>query len=123
MTASSDSPDSLPAPARLAFAPLHKRAFGMAIGLVTGGVIFLLTVMALYLPDGRGRDLGLLAAFFSGYSVSWTGALIGFAWGSFVGFIAGWFLAFCRNLVLALSLAYIRARMELKATRDILDHI
>jgi hypothetical protein len=123
MTGSSNAPDSLPAPAVLAFAPLHKRAFGTAVGLVTGGVIFLLTVAALYLPEGGGMNLGLMAAFFSGYSISWTGAFIGFGWGCFVGFIAGWFLAFCRNLVLALSLAYLRARMELKATRDILDHI
>jgi hypothetical protein len=106
-----------------AFAPLHKAAFGVAIGSTFGLVVTLLTAARLLL-DGAGQtDLSLLGQFFAGYEQSWTGALIGGLWGFFTGFIAGWFFAFTRNLVLAIWLMVIRARAELEVTRDFLDHI
>jgi hypothetical protein len=37
--------------------------------------------------------------------------------------VAGWFFAFSRNLVLAAWLFVTRARSELAATREFLDHI
>lgn len=113
---------SLPPDLVLAFAPLHKAAFGAAIGTALGLVVFLATVVALLRQVHEG-SLGLLAQYFRGYSVSWTGAIVGGAWGGFVGFVFGWFTAFCRNLVLALSLFVIRARAERAQTRDFLDHI
>ncbi|MGE0355008.1 MAG: hypothetical protein AB7Q69_17485, partial [Gemmatimonadales bacterium] len=61
--------------------------------------------------------------YFRGYSVSWPGAFIGLGWGFLVGFVGGWFVAFCRNLVIAASVFWIRARSELAQTRDFLDHI
>lgn len=123
MTAPAAPKDQLPAKAALAFAPLHKRAFGTAVGLVCGALVFLVTAVATLFPNGRADFLSLLAEYFTGYSVSWRGAAIGFGWACVAGFTAGWFLAFCRNVVLAISLAYLRARMELDATRDLMDHI
>jgi hypothetical protein len=117
-------PEVLPAAVALAFAPLHKRAFGTAVGLATGLFIFLMT--AIYLLRGEERsviNLWPLEHYFAGYSPSWGGALIGFAWGSVVGFVAGWFVAFFRNFVIAVSLFWIRTRSELNETRDFLDHI
>lgn len=114
--------DELPAELMLGFAPLHKRAFGMAWGLVSGLLVVLLTVVGIVLPEGR-EGIALLAEYFAGYSVSWRGAVVGFAWGWFVGFVAGWFLAFMRNLTLAVSFWIGRTREELAATRDFLDHI
>ena len=67
--------------------------------------------------------LHLLATYFAGYSVTWTGAAVGFAWAGFVGFVAGWFVAFCRNLIVAVSVFLVRTRNELAETRDFLDHI
>ena len=115
--------EDLPRSAVLAFAPLHKRAFGVAVGLATGLLIFLTTVIYLVRSPKPGFSLGLLHYYFAGYSVTWPGAFVGFAWGFGVGFIAAWVLAFCRNLILAISIFVLRARSELSASRDFLDHI
>ena len=108
---------------RLAFAPLHKRAFGIAVGTALGLLVALVTAyQILFLPPGTVR-LGLLRAYFHGYTVSWPGVLIGGAWGFGVGFVMGWFAAFCRNLAVAVSVFVTRTRAELGQTRDFLDHI
>jgi hypothetical protein len=112
----------LPGDLRLAFAPLHKRAFGTAVGAAAGGGLFLVTAYAVL--RGNPPDvLYLLANYFPGYTVSWVGALIGLAWAGFAFFVAGWFCAFMRNLVLGASIWLARTRAELTATRDFLDHI
>jgi hypothetical protein len=118
-----DSTEGLPEEVVLAFAPLHKRAFGTAIGVTVGAVIFLATVIFYLRGPFSGRNLSLLSEYFYGYTVSWAGAGIGFLWGFFVGFVAGWFIAFCRNLVIAISIFIIRAKAELAQERDFLDHI
>ena len=115
--------EALPPAVALAFAPLHKRAFGMAIGLALGLLIFVATAVQLLRAPGEGVVLWLLSNYFAGYTVSWGGAFIGFAWGFVTGFVVGWFIAFCRNLVIAISLLVIRARSELSQTADFLDHI
>lgn len=107
----------------LAFAPMHKRAFGIATGTAAALLIALATVAALLLPAAREFPLELLNEYFTGYSVSWGGVLIGAGWGFVVGFVAGWFTAFCRNLALAVSAFLIKVRAELSQTRDFLDHI
>lgn len=106
-----------------AFAPMHKRAFGMATGAAAALLMALLTLAALVLPTAREFPLGLLNEYFAGYSVSWPGVLIGAGWGFVVGFVAGWFFAFCRNLTLAIAALVITARAEMDETRDFLDHI
>ncbi len=107
----------------LAFAPIDKRAFGVAIGVATGLVVFGVTAVYLVRNPADGFQLGLLRQYFYGYSVSWSGAIIGFGWGMLTGFVAGWFFAFCRNLSVAVSVFVIRAKAELLQTRDFLDHI
>ena len=119
----SDKEEVLPAAVALAFAPLHKRAFGIAIGTACGLALFLFTALYLLREPDRGVGLALLAQYFKGYSVSWPGAFVGFFWGFVVGFVGGWFVAFCRNLVIAASIFIIRAKSELSQTRDFLDHI
>lgn len=115
--------EELPPDLVLAFAPLHKRAFGMAVGFTLGLLVALITAAGTVLdPEGR-VPIGLLSEYFYGYSVSWLGALIGAGWAFFVGFVGGWFIAFARNLVLAAWIFIVRARADLKATRDFLDHI
>jgi len=104
------------------FAPVDKRAFGVAIGTVSAIALFAVTAIALAVSANTGA-LNLLAAYFAGYTVSWAGAGIGAAWGFATGFIAGWFVAFVRNLVLAASLFILRRRVELDDSRDFLDHI
>ena len=107
----------------LMFAPLDKRAFGAAIGTAAGLCIFAVTALDLLIEHQPDIQLELLSQFFTGYSVTWSGALVGAGWGFFSGFCAGWFTAFVRNLALALSLFILRSRAELSYSRDFLDHI
>ena len=122
MTYSKPGAAPLPRELALAFAPLHKAAFGAAIGIASALLIFLLTAYTLLRHLDPG-GLALLSQYFRGYSVSWGGAFVGAGWSAFVGFVFGWFTAFCRNLVLAVSLFIIRTRAERTQTRDFLDHI
>lgn len=107
----------------LAFAPIHKRAFGTAVGLVVGLTLFLLTAVAVI----RGGDypvlLDRIPFLVPTYSLNWTGAILGSLSVAFGFFCAGWFLAFSRNLVLAVSIWVLRTRAELSQTQDFLDHI
>lgn len=113
----------LPAELLLAFAPLHKAAFGAAIGVACGLLVLAATAVTIIRGTAQIVGLDLLAVYFRGYSVSWTGALIGAVWGGFAGFVFGWFTAFCRNFIVAISLFVIRTRAELARTRDFLDHV
>ena len=119
----SGAPDALPAELRLAFLPLHKRAFGMAVGAAAGLVMFLVTAVCLLRSPETAPGLQILDEYFYGYAPTWPGALVALAWGFVMGFTAGWFIAFCRNLVIAASLWLTRTRAELAASRDFLDHI
>jgi len=107
----------------LAFARLHKMAFGIAVGTVTGLSVGVVTVLGIVLGPEETAHLALLSHYFAGYEVSWSGALVGALWGAGVGAVAGWFVAFVRNFVLAAWLLIARSRAELEATRDFLDHI
>jgi hypothetical protein len=107
----------------LAFAPLHKRALGVALGLVGGLAVFAVTAFHLIALGGSPDPIRLLSQYFSGYEVSWPGAFIGFFWGFVSLFVFGWFAAFLRNLVLATFVFIARTREELRQTRDFLDHI
>lgn len=107
----------------LAFAPLHKRAFGVAVGTALGLIVLLLTLASMAVESEGRFGVHLLGIYFMGYSVTVQGAVIGAAWGFFVGFVAGWFMAFVRNMVLAIWMFLVRTRADLAATRDFLDHI
>jgi hypothetical protein len=106
----------------MAFLPVHKPAFGLAVGLSLGFLILVLTLANLVIGAAH-YPLMLLSELFYGYSVSVRGAVIGMFWGTIVGVVAGWFLAFIRNLAVATFIFVIRARAELRATRDFLDHL
>lgn len=105
-----------------AFAPLHKRVLGTAIGLVFGLGVFAVTAVHVVLQP-PGPSLGILANYFYGYDVTWPGAFIGAWWGFVSGFVAGWFAAFVRNLAMATWLFFVRTKAHLAETRDFLDHI
>jgi hypothetical protein len=107
----------------LAFAPVHKRAFGVAIGTAAGVSLFVATLMYWAREPQDGDGLWLLIQYFRGYSVTVAGAFVGLVWGFVTGFVAGWFFAFSRNLVVATSVFLVRAKADLAETRDFLDHI
>src|SRR6185295_16221852 len=107
---------------RYAFAPLHKRALGLAFGLTAGLVVFVVTAFHVVAHAGDGLPLGLLSQYFYGYNVSWRGAFVGLWWAFVAGFAAGWFLAFLRNLAVAIWPFVMKAKASLAQTRDFLDH-
>lgn len=119
----SQSARSTSADLLLAFAPLDKAAFGAALGVAAALLMAGLTVLTLMQAEDERLPLGILNVYFRGYTVSWPGVFIGGAWAGFVGFVFGWFVAFCRNLVMAISLLVIRSRAEMAQTRDFLDHV
>ena len=114
---------ALPPRLALAFAPVHKRALGIAVGLTVALVLFGLTAFHVVGNPEHASQVALLSQYFYGYDVTWKGALIGSFWGFVVGFVAGWFVAFVRNLVTAILVFMVRAKAELKQTADFLDHI
>jgi len=106
-----------------AFAPLHKTALGMALGLVLGGLLAAAT-LALVVQGGYPEpNLNLLTQFFVGYSITWRGVLVGFLWGFGVGFVMGWGFALARNVVTWVWLSVIRSRAEMDQYSDFLDHL
>lgn len=107
----------------LAFAPLHKRCLGVALGSVVALAVALATALSLIRAPGNSYPLQLLGNFFLGYEVSWSGLAVGAFWGFWLGFVVGWSFAFARNLVLAITSFVFRARAELEESRGFLDHI
>lgn len=75
---------------RTALAQLNARAWGIAIGLLLGGGLFLATIILVAKggPD-VGKHLILLRAYFPGYSVSILGSFIGFVYGFVLGYAIG----------------------------------
>ncbi len=105
----------------LAVAPVHKLALGVATGIVSGLAVFVATAFIVAVRPQPQPNLELLASYFYGYTVTWTGAAVGFAWAFAVGFIGGWFLGFARNFVTAVWLFFVRTRAQF--SRNFLDHI
>jgi hypothetical protein len=106
-----------------AFAPMHKRAMGLAVGLTAAAAIALLTAFHVVVKPTSALSIELLDQYFYGYDVSWRGAVVGAWWAFVAGFVGGWFAAFLRNLFLGLWLMTVRVRANLRETRDFLDHI
>ena len=78
---------------RRAVRRLNAKAWGLAGGLALGVGLFGATNLLLLrgAPEGHpiGPNLGLLAYFFPGYSVSFVGSLIGFVYAFVLGYILG----------------------------------
>jgi hypothetical protein len=107
----------------LTFTPIHKRCLGIAVGIVVGVLACSATLLHMLRSPGEPYPLILLQQYFVGYEVSFSGALIGLAWGFWVGFVVGWFFAFARNLALAVTAFAFRARAEVEQGVSFLDHL
>lgn len=107
-----------------AFAKIDPLALGAAFGLVSGLYLFLATVM-LVLKGGDviGPTLILLNNFFYGYSVTWTGALIGFGEAAAAGFALGCGGALIRNWVMSGYAYFVRRGAEAASRRDLLGKV
>lgn len=106
---------------QMAISPVHKAALGVATGLVFGLIVAAATAFIVVLQPQPQPRLDLLSHYFYGYTVSWSGAAVGFLWAFAVGFVGGWFVAFVRNFVTAVWLFFVRTRAQFSG--DFLDHI
>lgn len=107
-----------------AFARFDPLALGISIGTVFGIILFLATAILL-IKGGEviGPRLWLLAQYFYGYKVSWTGAVVGFFDAGLLGFIIGSSIAAFRNWGLSAYAILIRRRVEAEKRKHLLDKI
>ena len=109
---------------RRAFARLDKLAFAVAVGSVSGLLLFAATLW-LVVKGGVvvGPKLQLLSQYFVGYTVTVQGSFVAFGYSFLWGFLLGWLFAYLRNLALALYVYRIRRRAEAWSLRDLLDRV
>ncbi|HJY83825.1 MAG TPA: NAD(P)/FAD-dependent oxidoreductase [Candidatus Binatia bacterium] len=107
-----------------AFAKLDPVALGVAGGVVSGLVLFLMTA-ALLLKGGPeiGPNLSLLHHYLPGFEMRWGGALIGCLEVGVGGFLLGYVGAWLRNWGMTAYVALGRRRAEARAQRDLLDKV
>lgn len=87
-----------------AIARLRASVMAVTFGIAGGLILFIATAWLLIIgPTGDsehvGPTLGLLANFFPGYSVTWSGSVVGLFYGALSGAVAGFVLAFTYNLI------------------------
>jgi hypothetical protein len=72
-------------------ARIQASVLALACALIGGLGLFLMTVW-LVIKDGpqMGLHLQLLANYFPGYSVTWTGSVVGLLYGALTGGVIGW---------------------------------
>ena len=114
----------LPVSVVLVLAHLDPRAFGVALGLVTGLWLWVATLILVTRGgDVVGPNLVLLSQYFVGYRVTLAGSFIGFFYAYVVGFILGYAFARTRNFLVHFYLIYVRRRAEQEVLSDLLDRM
>jgi hypothetical protein len=74
----------------LALLRLNARAWGLAVGLLSGGGLFVATnFLVLKGGENVGSHLSLLAVYFPGYRVTILGSFIGFIYAFVLGYATG----------------------------------
>jgi hypothetical protein len=83
-----------------AIARIRASVMAVVFGMV-GGTGVLVATLWLVVRGGEqvGPHLDLLGNYFFGYSVTWTGSLVGFGYGALVGAAVGWSVAWIYNRV------------------------
>ncbi len=79
-------------------ARLRAGIVGVVAAMVFGFGLFAATLW-LVIKGGPtvGQNLSLLRAYYPGYSVTWGGSLVGFAYGALTGGVLGWSVASLYN--------------------------
>ena len=85
---------------RRTIARLRAVIVAVVTGMVTGFGLFAATLW-LVIKGGPtvGPTLGLLRAYYPGYSVTWAGSFVGFAYGALTGAALGWCVASLYNFL------------------------
>lgn len=81
-------------------ARLRAGIVAIVTGMISGFALFAATLW-LVIKGGPnvGQHLGLLQAYYPGYTVTWTGSLVGFAYGALTGAVIGWCVAWLYNIL------------------------
>lgn len=107
-----------------AFSRLSPLALGLAIGAVLGSAILAAT---LYLVAKGGEQVGphlsLIGQYFSGYTVTVKGSLVGLLYGFLSGFIMGCVIAALRNALLRIYLWTVKFKASLDSANEYMDHM
>lgn len=104
------------------FVKLDPLAFGSALGLAAGLILFISTlVLSITNNEGIAELLGNLREYVPGYEMTVPGSFVGLLFGMVAGFIAGWSIAFMRNATIVFYMAYIERRAQIRVLRTILD--
>ncbi len=106
------------------FARLDPLALGIAVGSVSGLLLFLATAILL-IKGGPviGPNLQLLKNFLFGFTVSWKGAFLGFFQAGLGGFLLGYIIASLRNWSMSAYAYLIKRNIEKEEGRDLLDKV
>lgn len=79
-------------------ARLREGIVTIVSAMVAGFTLFAATLwLVIKGGPGVGQHLGLLRAYYPGYSVTWTGSLVGLAYGALTGALIGWSVAWLYN--------------------------
>lgn len=106
----------------LAFAKLDKLAFATAVGTVSGLIVAIATLWITVKGGERAaQNLQMLGQFFQGYTVTVSGALVGFAYSFTYVFLWAWLFAYLRNFALGFVIYRARREAELMSFRQFLD--
>ncbi len=85
---------------RASVARMRASVMAVVFGILGGFCLFAATGWLVFIGgEVVGPHLGLLGAFFPGYSVTWPGAFIGFVYGALTGAIVGYLLAWIYNVI------------------------
>jgi hypothetical protein len=81
-------------------ARLRAGIVAIVTGMVCGAALFAATLW-LVIQGGPnvGQHLSLLRAYYPGYTVTWSGSLVGFAYGALTGAALGWCVAWLYNVL------------------------
>lgn len=106
------------------FVKLDRVALGLSLGMVSGALLFLATLV-LVLKGGVavGPTLGLLSQYLPGYSVTAAGSVVGLVYGFLTGFVGGWTFGLLKNATAFFYAAVVYRRAELRAMRQILEYL
>lgn len=104
------------------FVKLDPLAFGTALGLAAGLLLFFSTLLVVITSSETAADmLGNLREYIPGFAISVQGSFAGLFFGVIAGFVAGWGIAFMRNTVIVIYMAFIQRRAQIQILRTILD--
>ena len=108
----------------IVFSRLDPVAMGVAVGTVSGLLIFIVTLIQIIKGGSAvGPNLSLLGHFLFGFDVTWDGALVGFLEGGLGGFAIGYLGASFRNWGMKAYAQFMRWRGEVARRRNLLDKV